>query len=152
MKPGSAQDECVGYPHIAGINESILWSGTIIDLMSSSREGVQHSEGIGHDFSWIICLVDFNRIFFRSCSPTPEPEVLKSPTALPCAEEVTWNQAIEILNSGQVESIMQSHNLEISFVLEGGCRIWTIEPRIDDIFEEVRKCGELCAMIPLGTE
>jgi hypothetical protein len=87
-----------------------------------------------------------------ACSPTPDPEVFNDPVAMPCDEEVPWNQAIEILNSGQVESVLQLHSLEVSFVLKNGCRIRTIEPRIDDILEEVRKCGELCAMIPLGTE
>lgn len=91
-------------------------------------------------------------ILISGCIPKPDTEVFNDPTMMPCDEEVPWNQAIEILKTGQVESIMQLHSLEVSFVLENGCLIRTIEPHIDDIFEEVRKCGELCAMIPLGTE
>jgi len=81
-----------------------------------------------------------------ACNPASDP------TAMPCDVEVTWDQAIEILNSGEAVSIEQLHSLEVSFVLENGCSIRTIEPRIDDIFEEVRKCGDLCATIPLATE
>jgi hypothetical protein len=95
----------------------------------------------------LLCL-----LILSACTPAPGPEVIDDPTAVSCNGEVTWSQAIEILNSGQVESVMQAHNLKVSFVLENGCRIWTIEPRIDDIFEEVQKCGDLCARISLGTE
>jgi hypothetical protein len=91
-------------------------------------------------------------LVLSACTPAPSPEVVDHPTALPCNEEVTWSQAIDILNSGQVESVMQTHSLEVSFVLENGCRIWTIEPHIDDIFAEVQKCGDPCANISLATE
>lgn len=87
-----------------------------------------------------------------ACSSTPDPEVFNNPTAMPCDEDVPWDQAIEILDSGKVVSVMQTHSLEVSFALENGCRIQTVEPRIDDILEELRKCGDLCAMIPFGTE
>jgi len=103
--------------------------------------------------SYRLCGLMMETVFVLSaCSSGLDSEVFNDPTAMPCDEEVPWDQAIEILNSGEAVSVMQLHSLEVSFVLENGCRIRTIEPRIDDIFEEVRKCGELCAMIPLGTE
>jgi hypothetical protein len=91
-------------------------------------------------------------LILGACGPTPNQVPIHDPTSLPCGEEVPWDQAIEILNSGQVESVLQLHNLQVTFILKNGCRIRTLEPQIDDVFEEVRKCGDLCSMISLGTE
>jgi hypothetical protein len=80
------------------------------------------------------------------------PERTVDPTPLPCNEEVAWEQAIEILHTGQVESVVQLHSLEVSFMLENGCRITTVEPRIDDIFKEIDKCVNSCGVTSFATE
>lgn len=66
--------------------------------------------------------------------------------------EVTWDEAIEILNSGHVVAIAQSHSLDVQLTLDDGTNIRTTEPGIDDIFDEVTKCGDPCATILLATE
>ena len=66
--------------------------------------------------------------------------------------EVTWDEAIEILNSGHVVQIAQSHSLDVQLALDDGTNIHTTEPGIDDIFDEVTKCGDPCATILLATE
>jgi hypothetical protein len=67
-------------------------------------------------------------------------------------KEVEWSEAIEILNSGQVAQVFQSHSLEVILTLEDGSQIKTIEPSIDEIFKEIELCGEICAEIILVTE
>ena len=67
-------------------------------------------------------------------------------------EEVDWATAIEILNTGQVVEVMQSHNLEVTLTLEDGNQIKTFEPSIDDIFREIELCGRVCREILLITE
>lgn len=67
-------------------------------------------------------------------------------------EDVSWGEAVIVLNSGKVEEIFQSHNLDVSLKLADGKIIRTKEPEIDDIFEEVQKCGEKCKNIILATE
>jgi hypothetical protein len=66
--------------------------------------------------------------------------------------EVDWATAIEILHTGQVTEVMQSHNLEVTLTLEDGSQIKTIEPAIDDVFREVELCGRVCREIVLITE
>ncbi len=73
-------------------------------------------------------------------------------SATPQNREVTWEEAIEILNSGEVVSVYQLHSLEVGLELEDGSMITTVEPRIDDIFHEVEKCGAPCQGIILATE
>jgi hypothetical protein len=85
-----------------------------------------------------------------SSSPTSEPNEILDP--LPCGEEVEWDLAVEILNQGNVEQVTQLHSLEVTLILEDGCEIKTIEPSIDDIFDEVQKCGEECEGMILATE
>ena len=67
-------------------------------------------------------------------------------------DEVDWATAIEILNSGQVAQLIQSHNLDVFLTLKDGTEIKTIEPSIDEIFKEVQLCGKVCANILLVTE
>lgn len=57
---------------------------------------------------------------------------------------VSWDEAVSILNSGQVQGIMQAHNLEVTFMLQNGRIVHAKEPAIDDIFDEVKKCGNQC--------
>ena len=66
--------------------------------------------------------------------------------------EVDWATAIEILNTGQVTEVMQSHTLEVTLTLEDGSQIKTVEPSIDDIFREIELCGNVCREILLITE
>lgn len=65
---------------------------------------------------------------------------------------VSWNESIEILNNGKVKGVFQSHSLNVILTLKDGTNIITKEPGIDNIFDEVEKCGNPCNMIVLGTE
>ena len=65
---------------------------------------------------------------------------------------VSWNEAIRILNSGEVEQVLQTHSLEVTLILKDGTRIKTKEPNVDDILDEVEKCGSRCENIFLATE
>ncbi len=67
-------------------------------------------------------------------------------------EEADWKTAVEILNTGRVTEVMQSHTLEVILTVENGSQIKTIEPAIDDIFREVELCGKICQGIVLITE
>jgi hypothetical protein len=65
---------------------------------------------------------------------------------------VSWEEAIEILNSGEVVGAYQLHSLEVTLELRDGSMITTQEPNIDDIFREVERCGSACQGIVLATE
>ena len=65
---------------------------------------------------------------------------------------VLWNEAIIILNNGEVKEVFQAHNLNVTLILKDGTQINTIEPSIDNIFDEVEKCGKPCSKIILATE
>lgn len=72
------------------------------------------------------------------------------PTTQP--DEVPWPDAVEALHAGKVEAVYQLHSLEVTLVLKDGREIKTIEPRIDEIFVEIEKCGPVCAGIIMATE
>ena len=75
-----------------------------------------------------------------------------SSSEIPCGSDVTWEQAIEILNQGNVEQVVQLHSLDVKLILKDECTYNTVEPVIDVIFEEIGKCGEPCAEMILSTE
>ncbi len=79
-----------------------------------------------------------------SCSSMADPT--------PYPAEVDWETAVEILNLGDVKTVFQLHNLEVTLVMNDGNEIHTIEPVIDAIFDEVNKCGAPCGNIVLATE
>ena len=84
-------------------------------------------------------------MFLVGCSGLSDP-------ATPYPSEVDWETAIEILNSGEVEMVVQLHSLEVTLTLKDGSEVRTIEPSIDLIFQEVDKCGRVCRGIILATE
>ena len=73
-------------------------------------------------------------------------------TATPYPEEVDWETAVEILNTGEVEMITQLHSLDVTLTMKDGSEIHTVEPQIDAIFDEIEKCGEACSQIMMATE
>jgi hypothetical protein len=77
---------------------------------------------------------------FEQSDPTPYPDT------------VDWETAIEILNSGHVVGIAQLHNLTVYLEMDDGSQIKTVEPAIDDIFDEIAKCGKPCEGMVLATE
>lgn len=81
-------------------------------------------------------------LFLAGCSGAPSPY----------PEEVDWETAVEILNSGNVEMVMQAHSLDITLTMQDGSQIHTVEPQIDAIFAEIEKCGEPCRQIVQATE
>jgi hypothetical protein len=81
-----------------------------------------------------------------SCSAATEVP----PTPYP--EGVNWETAVEILNSGNVEMVVQLHSLDVIFTMKDGPEIQTVEPTIDAIFAEIEKCGLPCSQIAVATE
>lgn len=66
--------------------------------------------------------------------------------------EVNWETAIEILNTGRVTEVVQSHQREVILTLNDGSQIKTLEPALDDILREIERCGNVCREILIGTE
>ncbi len=91
-------------------------------------------------------------ILLAACSTNAETQENGIPDPLPCGEEVEWDVAVKILNQGDVEQVVQLHSLEVTLILDDGCEIKTVEPVIDDIFQEVEKCGSPCEGMILATE
>ncbi len=73
-------------------------------------------------------------------------------TATPYPSEVSWEQAIELLYSGKVATVVQAHSLDITIIMDDGSMIHTVEPSIDEIFRVIEQCGEPCRDIAQATE
>ncbi len=65
---------------------------------------------------------------------------------------VVWSVAIQVLYTGQVTHIFQSHHLDVTLQLKNGTVLTTKEPTIDAIFHEVTRCGDPCRNIEMATE
>ncbi len=65
---------------------------------------------------------------------------------------IEWKDAINLLASNKVESVMQGHNLVVRIFLKNGEMFSTIEPDIDTIFLVIEQCGAPCENIMLITE
>ncbi|PID83592.1 hypothetical protein CSB11_00425 [Candidatus Campbellbacteria bacterium] len=68
--------------------------------------------------------------------------------------EITWIKAVDLIknNPDQIQTIFQTHNLDISITMKDGQKFSTKESRIDEIFEIINQCGEKCKGISLATE
>lgn len=85
-------------------------------------------------------------LLLAACSTAPQAD----PTPWP--DTVNWETAIEILNSGHVVGVAQLHNLTVYLEMDDGSQITTVEPTIDEIFNEITKCGQPCEGMVLATE
>jgi hypothetical protein len=65
---------------------------------------------------------------------------------------ISWDEAKQLILSGQVAQVTQLHSLEVRLLLKDGRMVVTTEPAIDDVFELVRQCGAPCDDIVLVTE
>ena len=73
-------------------------------------------------------------------------------TPTPYPDEIAWEQVAELLATGEVDSVFQTHALDVTFQMKDGSQISTVEPGIDDIFRLVDECGDPCADLVLSTE
>jgi len=80
----------------------------------------------------------------------PEPSSVISPTSP--TNRISWEEAKQLILAGNVAQVMQAHSLEVHLVLKDGRELTTIEPGIDDVFDVVDQCGEVCKDIILATE
>lgn len=81
-------------------------------------------------------------VFFVSCWANLEKQ----------EKSVSWEEAVNILQSWEVKSVMQTHSLSISFSMKDGSSIKTKEPKIDAIYKEIEKCWNTCKAIIIATE
>lgn len=56
----------------------------------------------------------------------------------------TWEEVVEALKTGHVKMISQFHDLTVRVTLDNGTVFTAKEPKVDAIFEEIRKCGAAC--------
>lgn len=67
-------------------------------------------------------------------------------------ETISWDHAVELLHGGQVTFVFQAHSMDVTLELENGARVYTVEPHLDAIFQEIEACGAPCANIVQATE
>ncbi len=91
-------------------------------------------------------------ILLNACTPLRPSDDVDGDATIPCDEKVSWEEAVRILRTGEVEAVIQTHRRVVGFTLKNGCGISTNEPVIDAIFEEVQKCGDPCKSILMITE
>ena len=72
------------------------------------------------------------------------------PTPLP--PQMEWEDAVTLLKTGEVMQVTQLHNKTVYLTLKDGQETMTVEPVLDDIFDEIQKCGAPCSNIVLAME
>jgi hypothetical protein len=92
--------------------------------------------------------------------PAPQGQSIEGSGAesaypIPGAEQATivsWEEAQNLIQEGQVAQVTQLHNLTVFLTLDDGSMVQTIEPDIDDVFDVIEQCGDACADILMATE
>ena len=65
--------------------------------------------------------------------------------------EISREEAKNLILEGKVKSIFQAHSLEVRLTTEEG-ELSTREPKIDEVWEVLKACGNLCSKMQLATE
>lgn len=80
---------------------------------------------------------------------------VSSATSHPTATElgeISWTEAQAMIAGCRVQMIVQTHDLKISMTLKDGTQVRTVEPRIDDVFDEIDKAKAKCGDVVMATE
>jgi hypothetical protein len=56
-----------------------------------------------------------------------------------------WEDAVVVINSGEVIEVYQAETLHVTLVLGSGTIILAKEPEIDEVFRIIEECGEPCS-------
>jgi hypothetical protein len=83
-----------------------------------------------------------------ACAEAP----LEAAAPLPSAGEISWEQALGLIRSGEVRSVMQTHGLDVALGTAGGARYTTREPEIDAVLRAVRELAPNAREIAIATE
>ena len=70
----------------------------------------------------------------------------------PQSGTVVWEEAVALILAGRVTQVVQTHALTVILYLEDGSMVTTIEPAIDDVFDVISRCGDVCSDMILATE
>jgi hypothetical protein len=83
-----------------------------------------------------------------ACAPTPPQP---TPSQLE-REQISWEEALALIRSGEVRSVSQTHALEVSLRTRTGARYTTREPEIDAVLRAVRELAPNADKIVIATE
>ncbi|MEM7112303.1 MAG: META domain-containing protein [Chloroflexota bacterium] len=135
------------------LNRNTISFGVLGSTMMACEEGILAQES---DYLSLLETVTEANIMGDQLSlvhPNGELIFIAAPPAPPAETDmISWEEAVALLNSGQVTEAFQTHSLEVTLFTVDGNRVTTIEPSIDDIFDAIDACGEPCANIMIATE
>ena len=83
----------------------------------------------------------------NNIEPSPSPEPPPTP-----GNNISWEEAKQLVLTGQVTSVSQGHNLIVTLRLKDGSIKTAKEPAIDDIFAVIKSCGTVCTGILKASE
>lgn len=100
-----------------------------------------------------IILVGISLVLVGCATKVKEEPPIDDVGVLECPEpRIPYSGAIELLNDGKVSIISQSHSRCVTVELKNGTTYYTVEAKLDDIFDDFRECGFACRDTGLGTE
>jgi hypothetical protein len=97
-------------------------------------------------------LIFFTTLLVGGCILAATSQTPGSDTLAQSSQDISWDQAVDLLGNGQVAFAAQTHSLQVYLELADGSRLRTLEPQIDAIFAAVEGCGAPCLGIQLATE
>ena len=97
-------------------------------------------------------LTIFIVILFLSACSAPQPTQTGSDVPLDAPKEINWEKATEMIFSGEIATIVQSHDQKVILEHTNGNQFITTEPQLDDVIQVVNQCGAKCSNIDVMSE
>lgn len=70
----------------------------------------------------------------------------------PMRENIPWEEAVEIIKTGQATLVRQSSNLDVTIILKTAALISTRQPQLNDVLEVIKQCGDACKDIKIVSD
>jgi hypothetical protein len=85
-------------------------------------------------------------------STSPTPTLSSPPSGTAGTEDITWDEAVELLEDCRITGVMQAHSRDIWITLDDGTERHAVEPGIDDVFGVIEGLEPGCAPKSIATE
>jgi len=83
-------------------------------------------------------------VFFQKNKSKPINTNPSATITPPAITEITWQEAIDLIQECQIQTVFQKHNLTVTLTNKNNQIFETIEPNIDDIFDQTNHLRSDC--------
>jgi hypothetical protein len=150
LRPYDADNNELSIEAMAAAVPGVLGSAVVL-VKNEKHQIAVHLSGQGSDDDrvWMVYGYEFNK---DPAAGNFGNDQIEKAENYPFTNISNWNDIKKAITECEIESVMQTHALEVTAVFKDGREITAQEPEIDDIFDVIEQSKDKCGAIRMATE